>query len=123
MKKLLSLFLAFAMVFSTFPDFVFRLADDIYVYEEYFSEYNEQEKYLPYEIGSAYIYDDDLIRVILTSAIDDTPFVAYFDTAAGRMSLFYMDGESIGVQYLYDEEEFWELVKMNREEYNSYINK
>ena len=57
----------------------------------------------------------NLIREVLTSAIDDEPFVAYFNPATGNVSSFDMDGNLTGIRYVADEDEFWELVRINRE--------
>ena len=59
------------------------------------------------ELGSIY--------AIMTSAIDDSPFVGFFDPETGIASFFKMDGESGGHRYVGSEEAFWELVNFNAE--------
>jgi len=46
------------------------------------------------------------VREILTSAIDNSLFVAAFDYETGRVSFVGLDGEMIGYRYVADEEPF-----------------
>jgi len=55
------------------------------------------------------------IREVLTSAIDDSPFIACFDIESGRVLVFEMDGTPISYRYVDGEAGFWELVAINRE--------
>jgi len=52
---------------------------------------------------------------VLTSAIDDSPFVAAFAPETGRVSFLTPDGELTGYRYVYDIEAFWEMVAINAE--------
>jgi len=58
---------------------------------------------------------DDAICEVLTSAIDDSPFVAYFEPELGRVSMCSIYGEVKGERYVEDEGEFWKLVQINRD--------
>ncbi|MCL1877983.1 MAG: InlB B-repeat-containing protein [Defluviitaleaceae bacterium] len=73
-------------------------ADYVIPYVEDFAE----ESFLP-------------IRASLTSAIDDSPFVAYFNSETGRVSMYAANGDSMGYRYVEGEGAFWELVSINAE--------
>ena len=53
------------------------------------------------------------ISAELTSAIDGSPFMAYFDPLSGRISFVGIDGQSQGHRYVESEEVFWEMVAIN----------
>jgi hypothetical protein len=55
------------------------------------------------------------IRVQLITATDGSPFDAIYDPATGIMKMIALDGRNMGTRYLNSEEEFWELVAINRE--------
>ena len=66
-----------------------------------------------FELLNAYAYSNT--RATLTSAIDDSPFLGFFDHDTGIASFFNMDGEPIAIRDVGSEEGFWELVRINTE--------
>ena len=98
MKKFLSLFLALVIILTAFPVVTIGHEYDI---DSFAYELSMQKS-------------NDLIWEVLTSAIDDSPFVAYFDPITGRVESFSMDGILLGFRYVENEEAFWELVEINR---------
>jgi len=57
----------------------------------------------------------DLIHETLTSAIDGSPFNAYYNSETGRVDFISMGGESLGYRYVQCEEDFRKLVEINAE--------
>jgi len=54
-------------------------------------------------------------HAVLTSAIDNSPFVGAFDPETGIASFYDMDGELSFYRHVESEEAFWELVQINAE--------
>jgi predicted Zn-dependent protease len=52
-------------------------------------------------------------QALLTSAIDGSPFHAFFDSETGTITFVDMNGIFLGERHNYTEEGFWELVKFN----------
>jgi len=80
----------------------------------------DQASYLSYfEATNVDLFSSDeaynLIKETLTSAIDDSPFIASFNIITGRVSALDMGGVLLEYIYVDSEEAFWELVAINRE--------
>jgi len=59
------------------------------------------------------------IQAILTSAIDGSPFIAYFNPETGRVSSYDLAGSSLGFRYVESESAFWDLVEINSQAINN----
>jgi len=68
------------------------------------------------DIQLAQIANPDIIAEIMISAIDDSPFVAYFDRNTGRVSFYDVHGESVAYdRFVEGEQEFRDIVRENLE--------
>jgi len=116
MKRVYTLLLVFVLALAALPSITVSAA-----HEQDYSDY----EYLLVEYLFADIYSDAVsddadavnvnpIQATLTSAIDGSPFVAYFDEATGRVSMYALNGESMGYRYVANEDAFWELVAINQ---------
>lgn len=94
MKKIITIILTFAMVFSAAPVFA-----------------SDTSVPLPFEANK----ELGFIYAILTSPLDGSPFVSYFNAETGRVSHFSLYGESFGFRYVDDEADFWAFVAENAE--------
>jgi len=109
-RKVLSILLATIMIVSaTNQEILLALNEEMHSHSE------EAEATLLYEANEGISELMEGIYAILTSAIDDSPFLAVFDPENGRISMFTMRGEDLGFQYVENEAAFWELVEFNRE--------
>jgi len=119
------------MVLSVLTAFDFELNRDIYGFGEHILhaspelQLNDRERLRERErtrqrLQERIQYEEranpDIIGEVLTSAIDDTLFIAYFDTTTGRVSFYNADGQREDwYRYVDGEAGFNELVAINAE--------
>jgi len=96
-------------------DYLPYAGDDLHLNEREISRERERTRQqLQERIRQEERSNPDVIGEVLTSAIDDTLFIAYFDADSGRVSFYYADGQKKDwYRYVDGEDGFNELVAIN----------
>ena len=141
-KSFVTLFMAVIMVFVSAPYVSMVEGSDRYApHSNILANLSDETQNCPFSLESQHMQDsiwDDVIIAPITaiesiaeisnqytslgaiqktfiSAIDDSPFYAFFNPATGVVTMYSMDGMSKGERYVSNREGFEELARVNAE--------